>query len=427
MSLIGTLATGVSGLLTNSRALNIIGDNISNVNTTGFKSSKAVFGDLFSTSLGGGTLTSQVGRGAQLIGSLQSFAQGSFELSTNALDLAIDGNGFFIVNDGTGNFYTRAGQFRVNENGLVEVLTGEILQGFEILANNVVGNTLTDVSLTGVQSQPQPTTTFTLGAQLDGSEVNPFTFNSPIQVFNSVGTQDILNIQFTREPATVPTTNLWSVLITSQEGTVTTGAAGFLEFGPTGQLIDVDIGAAVLGNTVTDWAIIIDYSTGVPPAALLPINWDLADTILLNPGVTNGDMTAFAAPSANNSVIQDGFGSGVLVGVGVDFDGTVFGSFDNGQSQNLFQLGLANFLSPTGLTRLGQNLFGESRLSGQPIISLPETGSFGSVLGSTLELSNVDLAEEFVNLIKTQQAFVASARIISTTDELLTETVNLTR
>ncbi|MCH8933439.1 MAG: flagellar hook-basal body complex protein, partial [Nitrospinae bacterium] len=349
MSLIGTLATGVSGILTNSRALNIIGDNISNINTTGFKSSKAVFGDLFSTSLGGGTLTSQVGRGAQLIGSLQSFAQGSFELSTSALDLAIDGNGFFIVNDGTGNFYTRAGQFRVNENGLVEILTGEILQGFQILANNVVGTTLTDVSLTGVQSQPQPTTTFTLGAQLDGSEVNPFTFNSPIQVFNSVGTQDILNIQFTREPATVPTTNLWSVLITSQEGTVTTGAAGFLEFGPTGQLIDVDIGAAVLGNTVTDWAIIIDYSTGVPPAALLPINWDLADTILLNPGVTNGDMTAFAAPSANNSVIQDGFGSGVLVGVAVDFDGTVFGLFDNGQSQNLFQLGLANFLSPTGL------------------------------------------------------------------------------
>ncbi|MCZ6513939.1 MAG: flagellar hook-basal body complex protein, partial [Nitrospinae bacterium] len=141
----------------------------------------------------------------------------------------------------------------------------------------------------------------------------------------------------------------------------------------------------------------------------------------------NGDMTAFAAPSANNSVIQDGFGSGVLVGVGVDFDGTVFGLFDNGQSQNLFQLGLANFLSPTGLTRLGQNLFGQTRLSGQPIISLPETGSFGSVLGSTLELSNVDLAEEFVNLIKTQQAFQASARIISTTDDLLTETVNLTR
>jgi len=428
MSLIGTLSTGVSGVLTNSRALNIIGDNISNVNTTGFKSSRAVFGDQFSTSLAGGTLTSQVGQGTQLLGSLQSFAQGAFEPGTNALDLAVDGNGFFIVNDGIGNFYTRAGQFRINENGLVQTITGEILQGFPI-TNNVVGTTLTDVSLTGVQSAPQVTTAFTLGAQLDGSEVNPFTFNSPIQVFNSVGAQDILNIQFTKELPVAPatTTNRWSVLITSQEGAITAGAAGFLEFDSSGQLIDVDVGAAVAGNTVMDWDIDIDYSGGSPPAAAQTVTWDLADTALPATGVTNGDMTAFASPSSNNSIIQDGFGSGILIGVAVDFDGTVAGLFDNGQSQPLFQLGLANFLSPTGLTRLGNNLFGETRLSGQPVISLPQTGAFGSVLGNTLELSNVDLAEEFVQLIKTQQAFTASARVISSTDELLTETVNLTR
>ena len=417
MSLIGTLTTGVSGVLTNSRALNIIGDNISNVNTTGFKSSKAVFGDLFSTSLNGGTLTSQVGKGAQLLGSLQSFEQGAFENSTSALDLAIDGNGFFIVNDGTGNFYTRAGQFRVNENGFVETLTGEILQGFQI-TNNVVGTTLTDVSLTGVQSQPQVTTAFTLGAQLDGSEVTNFSFNSPIQVFNSVGTQDILNIQFIKQ-STI--TNNWDFIITSQEGAVTAGGTGTLSFDATGQLIDSDPAA---GNLVADIAITIDYSSSSPPAgAAQIINWSLTSA----PGVSNGSMTAFATSSSNNSVIQDGFASGILVGVGVDFDGTVAGLFDNGQSQPLFQLGLANFLSPTGLTRLGQNLFGESRLSGQPVVSLPETGAFGSVLGNTLELSNVDLAEEFVQLIKTQQAFQASARIISTTDDLLTETVNLTR
>jgi flagellar hook protein FlgE len=413
MSLIGTLTTGVSGVLTNSRALNIIGDNISNVNTTGFKSSKAVFGDLFSTSLAGGTLTSQVGKGAQLLGSLQSFEQGAFENSTSALDLAIDGNGFFIVNDGTGNFYTRAGQFRVNENGLVETLTGEVLQGFPI-TNNVVGTTLTDVSLTGVQSTPQPTTEFTLGAQLDGSEVTGFTFNSPIQVFNSVGTQDILNIQFTKN---LTTNNVWDFTISSQEGTVTAGATGSVTFDTTGQLIDVD------GGGLVDFGITVDYSASSPPAAVQNINWALTD----GAGASNGSMTGFATNSSNNSVIQDGFASGILIGVAVDFDGTVAGLFDNGQSQPLFQLGLANFLSPTGLTRLGQNLFAESRLSGQPVISLPETGSFGSVLGNTLELSNVDLAAEFVQLIKTQQAFQASARIISTTDDLLTETVNLTR
>ena len=426
MSLIGTLATGVSGILTNSRALNIIGDNISNINTTGFKSSKAVFGDLFSTSLGSGTLTSQVGRGTQLIGSLQSFAQGSFENSTNALDLAIDGNGFFIVNDGVGNFYTRAGQFRINQDGLVEILTGEILQGFQI-TNNIVGTTLTDVALTGIQSQPQVTTTFTLGAQLDGSAVAGTVFNSPIQIFNSVGSADILNIQFTK---VATAGNDWTVAFTSSlgliAGTTPAGVGGpppvlTFNFNTSGQLTGIN------GAGVQDMEIDLTYAVSSPPAAPLTVTWDLADTIFPVAGTSNGDMTAFAAPSANNSVVQDGFGSGVLVGVGVDFDGTVFGLFDNGQSQNLFQLGLANFLSPTGLTRLGQNLLAESRLSGQPIISLPETGAFGSVLGSTLELSNVDLAEEFVNLIKTQQAFQASARIISTTDDLLTETVNLTR
>ena len=419
MSLIGTLTTGVSGVLSNSRALNIIGDNISNVNTTGFKSSKAVFGDLFSTSLSGGTLTSQVGKGAQLLGSLQSFEQGAFENSTSALDLAIDGNGFFIVNDGTGNFFTRAGQFRVNENGLVETLTGEILQGFQV-TNNVVGTTLTDVSLTGVQSQPQATTAFTLGAQLDGSAATGTTFNSPIQIFNSVGSQDILNVQFTKIAAAG---NDWGVNFTSSIGVVTGAAVppafdATLNFDTAGQLTGLN------GGALADIAITLDYSASSPPAAAAQIiNWDLADAAL----ASNGDMTAFATSSSNNSVIQDGFGSGILVGVGVDFDGTVSGLFNNGQSQPLFQLGLADFLSPTGLTRLGQNLFAESRLSGQPIISLPETGAFGSVLGNTLELSNVDLAEEFVQLIKTQQAFQASARIISTTDDLLTETVNLTR
>ncbi len=429
MSLIGTLTTGVSGLITNSRAMNIIGDNISNINTTAFKSSRAVFGDQFSTSLIGGTLTSQVGKGTQILGSLQSFAQGAFENSTSALDLAVDGNGFFVVNDGTGNFYTRAGQFSVNANGLVQTITGEILQGFEI-TNSVVGTTLTDVSLTGVQSQPQATTAFTLSAQLDGSEATGFTFNSPIQVFNSVGSQDILNVQFTKV-ATLG--NDWEVRFTSSIGqsvvvnTPIPNPAGtplILRFDTSGQLTDILDTATNASLGLQDVTMTIDYTPGNPPAADLPVTWTLTDATGL---ASNGSMTAFATGSSNNSVIQDGFGSGILTGVAVDFDGTVAGLFDNGQSQNLFQLVLANFLAPTGLARLGQNLFAETRLSGQANISLPETGALGSVLGNTLELSNVDLAEEFVQLIKAQQAFTASARVISTTDELLTETVNLTR
>jgi flagellar hook protein FlgE len=349
------------------------------------------------------------------LGSLQSYQQGAYENSSSALDLAVDGNGFFIVNDGTGNFYTRAGQFAVNANGLVQNITGDILQGFPI-TNNVVGTTLTDVSLANVQSQPQPTTEFTLGAQLDASVINGTLFNSPIQIFNSIGTQDILSIQFQRD---VPN-NEWDFTISSSVtgAVVTANALGSLQFGPTGQLVGVN----GVGN-LTDLTITVDYTGATPPANIQNITWDLVDAT----PATNGSMTSFAAPSANNSVIQDGFGSGILIGVAVDFDGTVAGLFDNGQSQPLFQLGLANFLAPTGLARTGQNLFAETRLSGQPTVSLPQTGALGSVLGNTLELSNVDLAEEFVQLIKTQQAFQASARVISTTDDLLTETVNLTR
>ncbi|MEE8269902.1 MAG: flagellar hook-basal body complex protein, partial [Nitrospinaceae bacterium] len=227
----------------------------------------------------------------------------------------------------------------------------------------------------------------------------------------------ILSIQFQRDVVN----NEWDFTISSSipGASVTANATGSLQFGPSGQLVGVNgVG------TLTDLTITINYIGANPPALTQDVVWNLVEGA---PVVTNGSMTGFASASANNSVIQDGFGSGVLIGVAVDFDGTVAGLFDNGQSQPLFQLGLANFLAPTGLTRLGNNLFGETRLSGQPVISLPQTGSLGSVLGNTLELSNVDLAEEFVQLIKTQQAFTASARVISSTDELLTETVNLTR
>lgn len=430
MSLIGSLFSGVSGLRSNAQAMNIIGDNIANVNTVGFKSSKAVFGDLFTTILANGAVTSQLGRGTMLLGSLQSFSQGAFESTTNALDLGIDGSGFFIVNNGTGNFYTRAGQFRQNEDGLVQNLTGETLQGFQF-TNGVLGTTLGDIDLAGVQSAPTVTTQFTLGANLDASAVAGTTFNTPISIFNSVGDEVVMNIQFTKvDPpagAIAPATTQWDYVLTVPGGAIVdplvANNSGSLTFDASGNLDAVlDSGGALLA--VSDLTFTIDFTTASTPALSQNIIWDIAD---LTNTASNGRMTGFAAASNTNSVVQDGFGTGVLTGLAVDFEGIISGLFDNGQSEDLFQVGLADFLSPTGLTRTGQNLFAESGSSGQPVIGLPQTGGFGSVLGSTLELSNVDLAQEFVTLIQTQQAFQASARIITTADDLLTETVNLTR
>ena len=407
-SLLSSLYTGVSGLSANSEAMGIIGDNISNVNTVGFKSSKAVFSDLFSTVLANGSTTRQLGRGSQLSGTLKEFSQGAFEASSNALDMALDGSGFFVVNNGQGNQYTRAGQFRLNDNGLVQTVTGQTLQGQRV-TNGTVSSTVEGIDLAGVQSSPEATTSFTLGANLDASSSSTATFNSPISIYNSVGTQVTASIQFTK----VDGANSWTYNISTSEGTLTSGASGTVSFDNSGNLT----------SPVTDPSIVIDYSASASPALTQTLSWDLVNSS----GTTNGKLTGFAAASNNNSLVQDGFSTGTLVGLTTDSTGIISGLFNNGQTDKLFQVTLGDFLAPTGLQRAGANLFSETADSGQVVLGTAGTGGFGGITGQSLELSNVDLAEQFVTMIQTQQAFQASARIITTADDLMTEAVNLVR
>ncbi len=413
MSLVSSLFTGVTGLASNSEAMGVIGDNISNVNTIGFKGSKAVFSDIFSSVLSNGSTTSQLGRGAQLSGTLRSLEQGSFEASNNALDLAIDGAGFFIVNNGTGNFYTRAGQFRMNDDGKVQAITGEVLQGSKITAG-VASTTTENIDLAGVQSLPQASSTFELGANLNSAATATSTFNSPITIYNSVGDQVLMNVQFTK----TTTANKWTYAITTSKGAITSGASGSVTFGTNGQLTQIGT-----GTTVADQTIVINHSASTPVAETQTLTWDVATAA----GASSGKLTGFAASSNNNSVTQNGYSTGSLASINVDATGIIKGLFSNGQTSSLYQVAMADFLAPTGLTRQGSNLFAESATSGQAVIGTAQTGGFGSIIGSSLELSNVDLAEQFVALIQTQQAFQASARMITTTDDLLTEAVNLVR
>ena len=407
-SLLSSLYTGVSGLSANSEAMGIIGDNISNVNTVGFKSSKAVFSDLFSTVLANGSTTRQLGRGSQLSGTLKEFSQGAFEASSNSLDMALDGSGFFVVNNGSGNQYTRAGQFRLNDNGLVQTVTGQTLQGQRV-TNGTVSSTVEGIDLAGVQSSPEATTSFTLGANLDASSSSAATFNSPISIYNSVGTQVTASIQFSK----VAAANSWNYTISTSEGTLTSGASGTVSFDNSGNLT----------SPATDPSIVIDYSASASPALTQTLSWDLVNSS----GTTNGKLTGFAAASNNNSLVQDGFSTGTLVGLTTDSTGIISGLFNNGQTDKLFQVTLGDFLAPTGLQRAGANLFSETADSGQVVLGTAGTGGFGGITGQSLELSNVDLAEQFVTMIQTQQAFQASARIITTADDLMTEAVNLVR
>lgn len=414
MSLVSALYTGVSGLSSNSLAMTVIGDNLANVNTTGYKSSAPVFGDVLSSILNNGSTTMQIGRGSQLTGSLQSFSQGSFSASGNALDMAIDGAGFFVVNNGVGNVYTRAGQFRMNDKGLVADPSKHILQGFKI-TGSTTAQKVSNVDMTGVQSSPNPSTNFTLGANLNASATAGSTFTSPITLYNSVGAQTLLNITFTKLAAG----NSWNFVASPSLGTVTSGASGTLSFDSTGTL------SAVNGGALKNLTIGLAYAATTPPANPQTLTWNLVDPI--NTASSNGKLTGYAAPSNNNSFVQDGYTTGTLLSLSVDDHGIISGLFNNGQSQNLFQVALANFLAPSGLTRSGQNTFSQSAASGQPIIGTAKTGGFGSILGSTLELSNVDLSGEFVNMIQTQQAFQAASKIVTTTNDMLTTSVQLVR
>ncbi|SVC43692.1 uncharacterized protein METZ01_LOCUS296546, partial [marine metagenome] len=389
-------------------------DNIANVNTVGFKGSEPVFGDVFSTVLHNGAVTSQLGGGSQLSGVLQTFAQGAIENATNALDLAIDGNGFFVTSavGETGQFYTRNGQFRLNEAGKVESMTGEILKGFE-MTNGVQSTTMADIDLAGVQSAPQASSYFNLGANLNAAATAASTFSSPITLYSSVGSTVTLNLGFTK----VSGSNKWTFAATSSIGSITAGASGSVSFDTNGQLTKVN------GTTAADHSMTLDFSSADPPANEMTLNWDLVDSL----GATHGKLTGFAAASNNNAMIQDGFTTGTLLGLSVDQKGIINGLFNNGQSEKLNRIAMADFLSPSGLTRSGNNRYSESAESGQPTIGVAQTGALGSLLGQSLELSNVDIAQAFVTMIKTQQAYQANARLITTTDDLLSESVNLVR
>ena len=412
MSLISTLFTGVSGLSGQSKAMEIIGDNIANVNTVGFKGSAPVFGDIFSTVLHNGAVTSQLGGGSQLSGVLQAWDQGAIEHSPNALDLAIDGNGFFVTSTygDTDQFYTRNGQFRINELGLVQSMTGEILKGFDY-TNDVLSTTMEDIDLAGVQSSPNASTYFNSGTQLNAAATATSTFITPVTLYNSVGSIVTLNVTFTK----VASANQWSYSAIPSEGTITAGATGTVTFDTTGQLSLVD------GETAADHTFTLNFDDATTPANEMSLNWDLVDSA----GTTHGKLTGFAAASNNNSLVQDGYATGTLLGLSVTSLGDITGLFNNGQTELLNRIAMADFLAPSGLNRSGNNKFTESQESGAPTIGVPDTGGLGKILGESLELSNVDIAQAFVTMIKTQQAYQASARLITTTDDLLSESVNL--
>lgn len=437
--MLSSLFTGVSGLNANGTALSVIGDNIANMNTVGFKSSRTSFGDVLSQTLGGAGGSSQVGRGVSVTSVDPLFSQGSFETSANSLDLAIEGSGFFMVNEGDTRFFTRAGQFSIDKTGNIVNPDGLILQGYLADINGAISGTVGDLLIGSAQSPANRTATAAISVNLDATATAPtvaFTLDgngdlinddpanynnsTTITVYDSQGGAHDVTVYFVKtDPTTTP--NEWTAHYVYKDPAnpdllLEAATTQVLSFDTDGTLINDVSGTGVDFNfgptVVTPQSIAFNYGTGTGET---PAGNGLDGT------------TQFASNFAVTKLIQNGYASGFLKNVTVSQDGIITGIFTNGQTRPIGQLAVAKFIAPTALTKEGGNLYTQSFDSGQPIVGEAGTSGLGKVASNSLELSNVDLAEEFVRMITSQRGFQANSRVITTSDELLQELVNLKR
>jgi len=409
--MIGSLFAGISGLNANATAMTVIGDNIANVNTTAFKANRSSFANVLSQSLSG-SASSGIGRGVEFWGTSPLWTQGSMENTGSATDLAINGKGFFIVQDGSGaNFYTRAGLFHLDDGGDMINPDGYLVQGYEIDASGNLGN-LTTISIPGERvSPPSATTEFTVDINLNSQTAANGTYSTSQSVFDSLGNAIPLTLTFTKQAAAQTWSVAASVPAPNGPATINGAATAAMTFDSNGNLT----------APAADATIAITLANGATTP--LSITWDLVDAS----GTGLGDITGYASASSTTFQYQDGYASGVLQSISVDEDGVVTAAYSNGQLTPTYQIALADFPSYYGLTKLGQNLYAESLQSGQPLPGVAGNGRLGSITPGAIEMSNIDLAQEFVKMITTQRAFQANSRVITTSDEILAELINIKR
>jgi flagellar hook protein FlgE len=413
--MIGSLYAGVSGLKANTDAMSVIGDNIANVNTTGFKGSDSSFANVLNQSMGGGS-GNQIGSGVTMTGVRPDWTQGTTETTGNATDLAIRGSGFFIVSDENGaSYYTRAGEFDFDKDDNLVNPDGLFVQGYD--SSGAFGPITISEENT---SQPQETSGFAVGLNLDAEAALGDTYSNTLTIYDSLGNDIPLTIEFTKQatPAAGGSEWDWSALVPASVSTAVPVATGTIVFDVDGNL------TSPAANPTIDVT-----GTGAPAVPLLngadvlSITW----TFLDSSNVSDGSITGYASASSITSKSQNGYAAGILQGTSVDETGNLIGTYSNGQIETLYQIALADFSDYSGLTKMGGNLYAESLTSGQPLINTAGSGKLGTIAPTSLEMSNVDLATEFTKMITTQRAFQANSRVITTSDEILTELMSIKR
>jgi flagellar hook protein FlgE len=411
--MIGSLYSGISGLQANTSAMSVIGDNIANVDTTGFKVSRVSFSNVFNASLGQSRM--QIGRGVTMTGTNANWNSGTLETTTNVTDLAINGQGMFIVRDAAdgAQYYTRAGQFEFDRDSYLVTQDGMRVQGYSIDPAGNVGP-MGEIMLPAGMSVPQATTDITMGVNLDAGAAVGDTFDTTMTVYDSLGNPVELTFNFERTAAG------WDYYCSSSAGNVTVP----IDAPPPDYSLVFDAGGALVpGSCVPATANPPINIGGLAPADPLAITWTILDAV----NATDGSITGYAATSVKTEQTQNGYPSGMLQGISVDEDGVFTGLYSNGTMLSFAQVALADFASYSGLAKQGSNLYTSSLASGQPVISAPNTAGVGAIAPSSLEMSNVDLAKEFVELITTQRAFQANSKVITTSDEVLAELINIKR
>ena len=437
MSLFSTLNVGASGLGVSSTQLSVIGDNIANVNTTGFKQTRASFADFLPQTYFGLAGPSTLGTGAATNRLTTLFGQGVLEATGNSTDMAISGGGFFVVNDGKQNYYSRDGAFYLDQDGFMVNTGGMRVQGYMADAAEQLSPVLGDMQIDTSTIPPTATANIVLeatmaesadtaglydtplqtvaasfwGAGAGGVTVNDAAtaadFSTSISVYDSRGTAHDVTLVFEQ------TTNSdWVWYAVADAGQVFNGGT---PVGPAGEAFQIASGTAnfdTSGNFVTSTTV---NTTG----------WTFSGASATNIAFDFTGLQMGGDEDSVTSIQQDGNGIGELIGLTVGDDGTISGTYTNGEERLLAQVATATFQAEWGLDRAGNNLFSATQQSGDPAIGAPGTGSRGSVTGSALEKSNVNLEEQFVNMITAQRSYQANASVISAADQTLQKLVSL--
>ncbi len=450
MGIQSAMNSAVSGLSANGNAMSVIGNNISNSNTTGYKANRALFSDILAQEVSSAGGNSQIGRGVNTATVDTDFSQGTFKGTSSNTDLAVDGPGLFIMGE-PGNDtvnYTRDGAFEFNPEGNLVNATGQRVQGYRLNDNeNPVGD-LTDVRVNTNSSIPaQQTGNIDLSTNLDADatvlgaagtfdHANPnvdSNFTTSTQIYDSLGQSHTLTTYFKKIDNA---NNEWEyhTAVSAPEVSSSPGpmvdtdgdgnddlayvAEGSFRFNVNGEF-DSFTGslAAVPGGS---------QDGSVPSFTTNALDWNNGADTTTQQVATNLDLTQFSGQSEVVRQEQDGNASGNMVDVSVDPEGNVIANYSNGESEKEFRLGLAQFSNPGGLKREGDNLYSETDQSGDPAIGMPGS-SVGTIRSNSLEQANVDIANQFTKMITTQRAYQANSRTISTTKDMLQEVINLTR